>query len=387
MLLIFRPAILALGGAAYGLLKIISLVRPIRLGLLRSERIGHLALNTEIYLRTRASDPSRRGEMGVFLSAAPCNKQLLAMIRDKAFVIESRWAVGLYNHALLPWLEGTALIEPLAYTGHDFEPFKKARRQLEFNAAEENRGKELLREIGINPETPFVCFSVRDKAYLDMKHGYRRDWSHHNWRDCSLENYLAAAEMLADQGYMVLRMGSVVEKPLPSVNPRIIDYAIKHRSDFGDVYLAARCRFFLGSESGLTSVPGCFDVPVASANLAIIGYPPLGASDIFIVKKYRDSASGRLISYREIIARGADLWLQSAKFEKAGITLEENSSIEVLELAKEMAARVARTWVPAPGDEELQARFRSLLPANHPITGFPSRLGAHFLRTNAALLE
>ena len=60
-------------------------------------------------------------------------------------------------------------------------------------------------------------------------------------------------------------MGYIVEHEVGNVNHGIIDYATRYQSDFGDIYMSARCKFFLGSEGGLITIPWIFNVPVAYA--------------------------------------------------------------------------------------------------------------------------
>ena len=45
-------------------------------------------------------------------------------------------------------------------------------------------------------------------------------------------------EWLADQGVWVLRMGKIMERPIPTEHPRIVDYAFEpNKSDFLDIWL------------------------------------------------------------------------------------------------------------------------------------------------------
>lgn len=61
-------------------------------------------------------------------------------------------------------------------------------------------------------------------------------------------------------------MGVIVKEALNTTNPMIIDYATKSSTDFLDIYLGAKCRFFLGSTGGINAVPRIFQRPVAYVN-------------------------------------------------------------------------------------------------------------------------
>jgi putative glycosyltransferase (TIGR04372 family) len=95
----------------------------------------------------------------------------------------------------------------------------------------------------------------------------------------------------------------------------------------------------------------------------------------------------RLLTFPEIIDKGIEGWTRNGLFTQAGIEVIENTSDEVLALAKEMNARLDGTWVTTEEDEFLQQRFRDLIPPGHYFYGFPSRIGAEFLRQNRSLLE
>jgi len=95
----------------------------------------------------------------------------------------------------------------------------------------------------------------------------------------------------------------------------------------------------------------------------------------------------RFLTFREMFAEGIDQWHTTAEYERAGIEVIENSSEEILALTQEMNARIDQTWVPHSEDEELQKRYKSFYPPEHYSYGFPSRIGAEFLRQNQELLR
>ena len=58
-------------------------------------------------------------------------------------------------------------------------------------------------------------------------------------------------------------------------NPRIIDYATDFQSDFMDLYLSARCTFFIGNNGGMVTLPLIFRKPLVIVNVFIVdGSPP-----------------------------------------------------------------------------------------------------------------
>jgi len=392
---IFKPFWLALGGLAYLVIRLLEPWRRIEVDMLEFERIGHLIANTEQYLRELSLDPEKSRRLPIFVAGPPANRQALDMIKRRVRVLESAPARLFYMLGLRPWIEGTRFDARLAedFQAEEtdfFHSFNSAPPQLRFLPQEEERGRRLLQELGVPEGGRHFCFHARDSAYLAVAHPHqtREQWAYHDFRNGAIANCLPAAEALAAQGMTVLRMGHTVDNPIRTTHPRIIDYAARRGSDFDDIYLISHAKFFLGNTSGVTAIAHCFGVPTAMANLVPIGgWPSWLKSDLFITKKFWSREQDRLLSFRELIAAGADRWHSAAEFEKAGITLIENTAEEILELVLEMNARLDGKWAERPGDQALQDRFRALIPDGRLLKKFPSRLGADFIRKNQNLLD
>lgn len=233
-----------------------------------------------------------------------------------------------------------------------------------------------------------MCFHARDHAYLDRTQPWRsrEAWSYHDYRDCDIKHYVPAAEHLAGRGIPALRIGYVVAAPLDDAGPGVIDYATRHRSELGDIYLLARCKFFLGNTAGMLCIPQIFGVPVAAANWIPLRFALLGRRDLFIPKKLWSVERRRFLTFAEIFGAGFDRFLESREYERAGLEVVENSADEILALCREMDDRLDGRWTETDEDRELQARYRAVMPAGHHSKAFPSRIGAHFLRENRELL-
>lgn len=386
-----RPLAVFVGLPLLMVFRILNPLLSIRIGILISERVGHLVVNTEWWLRSQALQNGRRREVSLFLSDRPANTQVLTMIKRKLRVWDSPLQVAVFRRLRRYWPNHPAwinLVNHFNFSCDSYEKWGRVSPQLSFTSEEWQRGEDILRSIGIEIGEPFTCFLARDPAYLDTLHTYRsRDgWSYHDYRDCDINSYLPAAEFLAARGIWALRMGKVVAKQIQSSHPRVFDYAANLRSDFADVYLMANCKFFLGDTAGIFILSAAFGVPCALANIVPLGLATYSPRDLFIFKKYKHLESERFLKVSEIIALGADLWLQTEKYVAAGIGVIENTADEVFALTQEMNARLDGTWVPQDGDEELQDRYQALFPRGHVFRGCPSRVGAEFLRQNQDLL-
>lgn len=366
------------------LLAVLYLIRPFRqvkIGLLRADRIGHLAMNTEVFLRRLQLGRLPASPVRVFVAAPAGNRQLLAMYKRHLRIVESRVLTkffGLWEKRL----SKTPFYEPLAGRSNEYDEFGLGRATLNFTIQEEERGKAALARLGIREDDWFVCFHNRDSAYLDRA-APKQDWSYHDYRNCDVRNFLSAADYVAQRGGYALRMGAAVDDPLPiGLHARIIDYATLHRDDFLDIYLIAKCRFMIGSDTGLAQVATAFDVPVVNTNVPRIDWAAFRPQDIFIQKKLFDESLGRLLTYPEILAKGHQLFVKSSYLAEHRLRLVENTPEEILEAAREMTERLDGTLQETPEDGELQERYRRFFSPAHSCCGYKSRIGRDFLRRN-----
>ena len=122
--------------------------------------------------------------------------------------------------------------------------FIKIKTILSLNKNEISEGQKILAEYGIGKEEKIVCIINRDNQYLKKKYP-EDDLSSSSFRNSNINNYIKAAQFLAEKGFYVFRMGSFVKDPLISKNKKIVDYATNGmRTEFLDIYLAYRCEFF-----------------------------------------------------------------------------------------------------------------------------------------------
>jgi len=205
---------------------------------------------------------------------------------------------------------------------------------------------------------------------------------------CVVDTYIPACQYLMTQGYYVLRMGYVVEKKLNINNSHIIDYANQYRTDFGDIFLSAKCQFFVSTTGGLMNIAWAFNVPVAFTNMVppfqVMGYRQ---GDLFIIKKMWDKREKKLLSFRDMLERKIDQWSYSQLFKDADIEIIENTDEELVALTEEMSLRVRGQWKTRQEDEERQRRFQCILPADHHCHGFSARIGSTFIDQNQYLLN
>ena len=248
---------------------------------------------------------------------------------------------------------------------------------LAFKRDEIDRGTNFLKNQGLEYGQKFVCLLVRDNSYLlnsrNLGHSKRRDWSHHNYRNSDIDTYVAAAETLAEKGYTVFRMGAIVEKPLISNHPRVIDYATNGmRTEFLDIYLGAHCTFCVSTGSGWDSIPQIFKRPSLYVNLLPYFAVDCVVRDLIIYPKaIVDKNTKHVLSLEEIIRRNIQTRHETHHYTNADVELRDLNSTELVEAVTEMASRVEGTFVETPEQKLMQEKLKHLLSTNPKLQPTP----------------
>ena len=378
------------------LVLIIVAIRPfvwLRFGTMRSERIGHFALDTQSYLYARDREKQNRCLIDIIGCPEPvCNRQLKTMWTRTLRITPGARCWSFFDRACRWWTRGNAHHANLVPWSTNRTVCLTTESYLSFTNEEHQRGRELLKQLGIPADASWICIHNRDSAYLDNALG-GYSWAYHNYRDFSVQDMVVAADELSRMGYYVLRMGAIVAEQLISNNTMVIDYASSAlRSDFADIYLLANCLAYMGSDAGIACVPFIFRKPLFYINFQpfAIHVLTLDCPWPFITKRAWHKEQQRFLSQCEFYEMNSVGVVNSQKLEEAGVELICNTPEEIRDLAIEVDERLKGHWVQQPGDEERQQRFRDIIQRYTPadrLGDVQVRMGAAFLRKHSYLLD
>ena len=374
---------------------VIRAIRPfllVRIGALKSDRIGHFVLETELMLHEQrlGIQPVPPRSFDVYYVPTPISNSQIERMWQRELRVLPRWIMVPVNRLNRDISGGGLHVVPSASsTCLDVHNILDSTPPiLHFTSDEEEKGRQLLEDMGLE-RGRYVCVIVRDAAY------YKRalpaqDLSYHDYRNCDVDTYVEAMEAIANRGLHVLRMGALVEKPVNSSHPRVIDYAnSRFRSEFADIYLGANCKFCVSDGLGYYTVPAAFRRPNAYVN-----YSPFHmlyssrACDLGIAKVFVDKQSGEILPLRELVGRGVASLTRTELIAGAGLAVKDNTPAEIRDLMIEMNDRIDGTWVSSDQDEELQRQFwrmfRKVIGEDGlKIHGeFRARFGANYLRNH-----
>jgi putative glycosyltransferase (TIGR04372 family) len=365
------------------------------------ERIGHLSADFDSYLKDQLF--VHRKVIPVLLCAGrtPSNEALLAHWSQYVHVIRSRWICWLLRPLMsfpdvVDSLLGYNMVGWQAFTHdapNDFALRRGACRTYYVQSLwadrapiiclfedEIARGEAELRVLGIPEGAWFVCVHSREGGYSPGD-----EWQH-SFRNANISDYTDAMRAIVARSGWCIRVGDPTMRPIDPI-PGVVDYArSSSKSDWMDLFLCARCRFFLGNTSGLFGLAGIFGKPSALANMTPLSvvyaqFP----GDISIPKLLMD-AQGQMLPFPEAFAGEASELFLAPEFAERGLKTVDNTPQEIAELAIEMMDRLDGNLKDEPDDADLQARFRALIQPHHYCWHASSRIGRAFLRRHRDLL-
>jgi putative glycosyltransferase (TIGR04372 family) len=376
-------------------MEIITIFRPVYIvGLSYKGRITQYMAPMELHLR-QANQTKKKYLMIFVMPAATPNEAVRTVYSRYALIIDSRHPViirsafgtlsVLLKRRFTPELQGWQYLWQL-------EPATALTNgELKF-------GYELRHNLGIPKDAQYVCLGVKEAAYyasITPESGYGQDLSHQvtDSRNVDITNYMLAATSLADLGLYVIRMGSVVTSPLPKDrHPLIIDYATDARSELGDLFLGANCKFFICGVTGSWIFAGAQNRPIAYIDhyFENSNYSPTKRLDqlpnsILIHRMYSDR-SNNFLTFKSIIDSNIGL-LQDVALNKLEITPRANTPTEILEAVLELNCRIDSDYRKTIDEEFLQDKFYDCFVPPFPWRDYQlMRVANSFLRKYQDLL-
>jgi putative glycosyltransferase (TIGR04372 family) len=293
---------------------------------------GHLALEPEKVLSNIAShgsrsvgDPKRILIWSLGKSREQVNKALVKIWRRELFVLPS--AVIDAMHRASKWLPNFEMkvlqFDKLHENDHVLDLCDS---NLKFTSSEIEMGEKYLRHVGIEAHSPYICLVVREAAWAPPTTGPS---SSGTLRSRSFEDFLLAAEALADLGVAVVKLGAA--GTFKTAGTKIIDYAnSKDKSEFLDVYLPAHAKCVVSTMSGPDAVALVGRVPVLYVDIAQYSLCFAGTRLVtWVPARLISQKSGRAMSLSETFESGAGRFLGSSAFEQAGIKIEQSSPEQI----------------------------------------------------------
>lgn len=335
---------------------------------IRADRIGHLALNHDLFFR--------RVNAGIldnqkFILVGPmednshwvANKTLYRLIKNEA--IKNSKIIFICSSIIYKLLSASSakikesgINVELEIHSNEVE-FSLYDRVLYLSKHDKQRGWNKIKFLNIPDKSKIVCVFARDSAYLYMKDGLR-DWSYHDYRNADIDTYIPAIKYLIDLGYFVIRIGSTASSQVNYKNKYFLDYPFSDlRSDFMDIFLIDISTFIVGTTSGITDVATVFNIPFLGVNYAPFTESPLGKNDLFIQKKLINK-SNAMVKYIDALELGVDdAYYGDIFYERTKLEYVDNSKDDILDATVEMESVINNSYILIKKDKILIDKYFS----------------------------
>ena len=241
------------------------------------------------------------------------------------------------------------------------------------------RGWEALRSAGLPQDAWFVALHVREGKWDKRKSGI------HGILNADISTYLPAIAEIVGRGGWVIRMGDSGMVPLPQL-ANVLDYCHSDlRADWMDIFLAACCRFMLGTSSGPAYVPALYGVPSVLTNWWPPAQRPWHPSDLFIPKMPRRLSDGEYLTLSETLSEPFS-YCHSLNYlaEHFGVVVEDNKADMIRAAVKEMFVRLDQPSSEDAEATELRSRADQIY-TSHNAFGMAA-LASEFLRRHSNLI-
>jgi len=254
---------------------------------------------------------------------------------------------------------------------------------------ESNLGKKILNENSIDEKSIFVAMHTRDNAYgSNLKGTNYGDIGGHNFRNSNFEDLFSSCEYLNSKGMQTFRMGAD-QFSIENINKKdyIVDYSNSFRSEFMDIYIISKCKFFVGSTSGIWGTPYLFNTPILGVNFIPVYDSTMSSRDMWIPKKLWIKKEKRYMTFKEMFSIDRKKYFSDRFYHDNGLEVVDNDSDELLNAIMDMNSFVDGELVFSDKDNWLWHKFKSTLPEGHyNVSGNKSRVCPSFLQRNQKFL-
>ena len=325
-------------------IRILKYIKVIRIGTIRTDRIGHFVLDAQDHL-SNLSDPQNNSFDLYWIRKNTCNDQWRKMVTRT-----------LPNHNLLEWIDKwnrripsgkLNILSKKENNGIDIDGrIINSKRKFSFTDYEEKKCQKWLQSKSWVPGQPFACFIIRDSEFLEKDPYYKMikgtpDLSYHSYRDSDVNDFLPSMEWLTKQGVFVLRMGKIMRSRVETQNDQIIDYAFDDtKSDLLDIWLFANCTYCISSGTGVDIISFLYKRPVLLVNVLPFNLKLYTGNLTIAPKTLYNKKNGYFLNLREHIDHS---YYKTDDYKKNGIEIKDLSSEEILEDVQDFYAKHNKT--------------------------------------------
>ena len=285
-----------------------------------------------------------------------CNERMLELF-GKRFHFIDKSNIDLWEHVLRKHRD--KIIIKYQYREKCEIRIKEGIPIIPFAEDEINEAENKMRTMGVQGE--YVCLHVRNVASEgDGNAYYQYRTRNHN---TSMESMEKACGYLRSKDLKVIRMGKYEKDKC--LLPGVIDYAYYYYDELMDFYLLSKCKFVLGSDSGLLAIAPFWGRPALYLNTMLIARGWSGSAhtgkDMYIPQRFWSVEKNRYLDLWEMLEIQARYYDTEHEIEQQGIIVKPNDKEVIADAIQEMNERIDGVWEVSQQEVEIRRKWDSIL--------------------------
>ena len=236
------------------------------------------------------------------------------------------------NHRILDLIKRKKPLRMFGKKEDEYDVLIKTNSIISFSPNEKYIAEEISKKIGLLSDDKFICFASRSKDYKNETVEINRN--------SNIDNQIEAINYLISNNYKAVRLGKNNFTKLKWSNDKIIDLSFSEfKSDFFDLYLMSKCKFFLTSAGGINYMASFMRKKVLLVDFYAFDHlqdHSMAFTPILLPKKIYSKKENRFLSYGEIFERDILKMHNKSLLENLGYDLRGNSQKEVGDAVKAM---------------------------------------------------
>ena len=389
-------------------LKIIKPFIHIRIGEIETRLIGHFSKTIEIYLAEQELKNKKKYFDIWFNNKIVSNNYLLKIWKKYLRVYPRIFVEPVFNYLIknkdLDFLTDYRYwkIELKNTQYMDIHKvLKKTKPKVCFSKEEIKLGEAKLKAIGVNTQKPLYGFFARDDLYRGSRQTISIN-SQSNIRNFDINDFKEACEFMTNNNYIGIRVGNKTLDKINFKNKDVIDYSkSEYRSDFLDIFLASKCDFYCGGDTGIQHLPSLFRKPLIMINSHFYTSnkqtsPEIlddGFVKLIIFKKIYSLKENKFLDFSKIM-KILEQWENNEDktegyndntFKKYGYKIVNNSPTEIKEVFEEFYLRKNNSWEKKNDEDRLNDLVNNFMIKNNCKKLENIKVGYEFLKNNERL--
>ena len=321
----------------------------IRLGKIKTAWVGEFVMRTEMYFHEK--ELLNNNSIDFFISDKfISNKFFWKKLKKKKIIIFNYIfldTLNLINYFSIKFPNLKIHLAMRVDQQKDFYKLQDHKKiYMDITEEEIKKGYDILNSNIKFKYKGIVLLCVRNNDYNETFFKGTK-WIYLDYRNYSFKDFIPSAKYLADQNYLVLRMGKTNYKNYKfETYENIIDYSNSTwRSDFMDYFLGYACSFAITTHTGMD----CFARLFGKSFGAIVN--PI--EDIFFFKinwthifgSFKNIENNKILDLNEVFKEGLHKRSKLQNLNKDKFQLIKNNKEEILNLTIEVEAKYKNNFL------------------------------------------